>query len=349
MELEPKTKKPVTLVTRLEHKSSKTLLEFLVQRFPYHSAEEWRGKIGEGKIRVNDLQPSEGQPLRPGDSIAYTTQAWEEPEVNPNYRVVFEDEVLLAVSKPAPLPVHAIGAYFENTLMHLLRRDRPETRDYNLVHRLDSETSGILLLAKNKTVLKTLQNQWNQPESDKPSPLAGEGRVRGAHAVQKTYRAIVFGKFAPPNRRVDLPIGPLKGSRIRMKLGVNGNTPHFEKGGTGGISQFKPSVTDFECLETRGKFSLVEAKPLTGRTHQIRVHLENIGFPIVGDKLYSGNEETFLHFIDEGWDDWLKERVLLPRQALHAFKLEFSHPLTGYRVILEDPFPDDLKGFWEKL
>lgn len=303
-------------MTRLEHKSSQSLLEFLSKRFPYHSPDEWRERIQEGKIQVNGLNPSEGQPLRAGDEVAYTTQAWEEPEVNPNYRIVYEDESLLVISKPAPLPVHAIGAYFENTLMHLLRRDRPEAQNYHLIHRLDSETSGLLLLAKNKETLKAMQKQWESGE------------------VQKTYRAIVFGKFDPKKRRVDLPIGPLKGSRIRMKLGIN-------------QEKSRPSVTDFECLEMKGSFSLLEVKPLTGRTHQIRVHLENLGYPIVGDKLYSGDEETFLHFIDEGWDEWLKEKVLLPRQALHAFRLEFNHPETGNRLNFGDDLPEDLSEFWE--
>ncbi len=318
MKLEPKTKKPITLVTRLENKSSQNLLEFLCKRFPYHDPKEWRERILEGKIKVNGLNPSEGQPLRAGDEVAYTTQAWEEPEVDPNYRVVSEDDVLLVISKPAPLPVHAIGAYFENTLMHLLRRDRSEAMDYHLVHRLDAETSGLLLLAKDKKTLKAMQKQWESGQ------------------VQKTYRAIVFGSFEPRQRRVDLPIGPLKGSRIRMKLGVNQENSRL-------------SITNFECLETRGPYSLLEAKPLTGRTHQIRVHLENIGYPIVGDKLYSGDEETFLHFIEEGWDEWLREKILLPRQALHAFKLEFNHPETGNRTVFEDAFPEDLSKFWGSM
>jgi 23S rRNA pseudouridine1911/1915/1917 synthase len=111
----------------------------------------------------------------------------------------------------------------------------------------------------------------------------------------------------------------------------------------------RASVTDFERLEMKEDFSLLEVKPLTGRTHQIRVHLEHLGHPIVGDKLYSGDEETFLHFIDEGWDEWLKEKVLLPRQALHAFRLEFNHPETGQRKIFEDPFPQDLSDFWNNI
>ena len=124
-------------------------------------------------------------------------------------------------------------------------------------------------------------------------------------------------------------------------------------------SEGKESITLFTGLETKpahrslgvggGGFSLVEAKPLTGRTHQIRVHLEHLGFPIVGDKLYSGDDETFLHFYEHDWDDWLKDRVILPRTALHAFRLEFTHPQTAQRVSLEDPMPEDMSAFWASL
>ena len=321
----------VVLTTRIKAKSSQTLLEFLSGRFHYHTVEEWKGLIGEGRVTVNDRAASEGQPLRAGDEVTYTTTAWEEPKVNPDYRVVFEDDSLLVLSKPAPLPVHAIGAYFQNTLMHLLRRDRPEAADFHLAHRLDSETSGLLLLVKDEKLVKTFQKDWNK-------------------SVQKTYRAIVFGKFPASPRLVDAPIGKKPGSQVRMKLAVVPSDPPLEKGGDGGISSPapKPSVTEFSLVEKRGNFSLVEAKLLTGRTHQVRVHLEHLGYPIVGDKIYSGDDGTFLHFHEHGWDEWLRERVLLPRLALHAYQLEFVHPVTKKKMLLEDPLPEDLAEFWEK-
>ncbi|HJT23418.1 MAG TPA: RluA family pseudouridine synthase [bacterium] len=314
MKLEP-IHREITLRSQITAKSSQTLLEFLVSKFKYLERGEWEERITTGKVMVNDHAASPGQPLRAGDEVAYTTNAWEEPAVNTNYRVVYEDDQLLVVSKPAPLPVHAIGAYFRNTLMYLLRRDRPEARDFHLVHRLDSETSGLIALVKDPQYLKKLQTQWRTPE------------------VRKTYRAIVFGRFPEGKKTVDAPIGPKKGSEIRMKLAVTEVEGYA-------------SVTEFELLETKGKFSLIQARPLTGRTHQIRVHLEYLGFPIVGDKLYSGNDETFLHFYENDWDDWLKERVLLPRVALHAFKLEFPHPETGQKMEFTDPLSEDLTSFW---
>jgi len=319
--------KQVTLKTLIEHKSSQTLLEYLVQRFHYHTAPEWVERIQDGRVLVNGLKASENQPLRAGDEMAYTTDTWEEPEVNPNYRVIYEDETILALSKPAPLPVHAIGAYFRNTLMYLLRDDRPEARDYYLVHRLDSETSGVILLAKTKEALRHLLKQWDGGE------------------VRKTYQAIVFGKFEPAAKRVEGAIGSLVGRKIRMKLTVIPEGTSIER-----IDESpKPSVTEFELVETRGNYSLIEARPLTGRTHQIRVHLEHSGFPIVGDKIYSGNDETFLSFFENGWNDWLKERVLIPRMALHARQIVFTHPATEKRMILEDPLTEDLQAFWGGL
>jgi 23S rRNA-/tRNA-specific pseudouridylate synthase len=154
--------------------------------------------------------------------------------------------------------------------------------------------------------------------------------------VRKTYQAIVFGRFPPGQKRLEAPIGQKKDSPIRMKLWVE-------------EARGKPSVTEFRLMETRGDFSLVEAKILTGRTHQIRVHLEHLKYPIVGDKLYSGGDETFLHFYEKGWDDWLKERVLLSRMALHACGLEFTHVRTGEKFVFGDPLPEDLMIFWNGL
>ncbi len=355
-----KTSEQVSLTTVIKNKSSQTLLDFLCRRFHYLTRSQWRERVQDGRVTVNEHAASEGQPLRAGDVVVYVTESWEEPEVNKNYRVVYEDHSIFVVSKPAPLPVHAIGAYFQNTLMAVLRKDILEAKDYQLVHRLDAETSGLLVLVKDKKYLKGMLAQWNHslaiiPSPSRgegqgegavdvapPSPLAEEGRVRGGGAVpdegavnpiQKTYRAIVFGKFPEGPTRVEAPIGMNKESAVRMKLKVD-----RENG--------KPSVTEFKLLEAKQDFSLVEARILTGRTHQIRVHLEHLGYPIVGDKLYSGTDETFLHFYEKGWDEWLKVKLLLPRLALHAFKLEFTHPVSGERVVLEDPMPLDLMTFW---
>ena len=323
MNPDPKPSQPhtytetVELKTVIKNKSSQNLLDFLSRRFHYLTPAQWRERILDGRVTVNERAASEGQPLRAGDVVRYWTTPWAEPEVRRDYRVVYEDSTIFVVSKPAPLPVHAIGAYFQNTLLSILRKDIPEAEAYQLVHRLDAETSGLLLLVKDKNLVYPFQKQW-------------EGDVR------KNYRAIVFGAFSSTQKRLDAPIGRNQESAVRMKLKVD-----REKG--------KPSVTEFELLETKGNFSLVEARILTGRTHQIRVHLEHLGHPIVGDKLYSGSDETFLHFYEKGWDEWLQQKVILPRMALHACRLEFTHVKTGEKMVFEDPMTDDLMAFWNGL
>lgn len=308
----------IELSVPIQGRSSQTLVEFLTGRFTYLDQDEWILRVKRGQVRVNQRLASIQQPLRNGDQVSYSTTAWVEPDVNPNYRILYEDESILAIAKPAPLPVHATGAYFQNTLVALLRKNRPETHDWRLVHRLDSETSGVILMAKNQTALRSLQKQWEE------------------RTVEKTYWAVVFGKFKTEYRTIDAPIGTPAYSRIRIKLGTS---PMYGKS----------AVTDFERLGVRGNFSLLQVRPRTGRTHQIRVHLEAIGHSIVGDKLYSGEDETFLRFVEEGWSEYLRERVILPRLALHAHRLVFRHPEDQRVMVLEDPLSPDLQAFWDSL
>ncbi len=316
--LKRKPGETIELSVNVSGPSTETLIGYLCRRFTYLDREEWELRVKRGQARINGKSASLRQPLRAGDRLTYSTAAWIEPEIDKRYKVFFEDESFLAISKPSPLPVHATGAYFQNTLVALIRRDRPESRAWRLVHRLDSETSGLILMSKTKEALRSLQKQWED------------------RSVEKTYLALVFGRFSRKQRTVDAPIGTPAYSRIRIKQGPD---PLHGKSAT----------TDFVRLGVRDRYSLLQVTPRTGRTHQIRVHLEALGHPIVGDKLYSGEEETFLRFVEEGWSDWLRDRVVLPRLALHAHRLVFRHPLDGRRMVLEDPLPEDLRVFWESL
>lgn len=308
----------IDLSVSIQGPSFQTLVEFLAGRFTYLDRDEWVLRIKRGQVRVNGKLASIGQELKSGDQVAYSTAAWVEPAVNTDIRVIYEDESFLAISKPAPLPVHATGAYFQNTLVALLRKARPETREWRLVHRLDSETSGVILMAKTQQALRSLQKQWE------------------ARTVEKTYLAVVFGRFEAERRTIDAPIGTPPYCRIRIKLAVD---PMYGKS----------AVTDFERLGLRGAFSFLQVRPRTGRTHQIRVHLEALGHPIVGDKLYSSEDETFLRFVEEGWSEYLRERVILPRLALHAHRLVFLHPVDQRPMSIEAPLAPDIQTFWDSL
>jgi 23S rRNA pseudouridine1911/1915/1917 synthase len=252
--------------------------------------------------------------VRAGQELRLLRPAPEEPEVPRHFSVLFRDEVLLAIDKPAGLPVHATARFHRNTLTALLREAFPEGPLPVIGHRLDRETSGLMLLGvgqQNGAALK---------------------RIFRERLVEKRYLAIVHGQ-APEQGVIDLPLGPDLGSGIRIKMGI------CESG--------LASRTGFRTLERRGRFSLVEACPETGRQHQIRAHLCAIGHPVVGDKLYGQPTELWLEYIETGWTPRLAERLLLRRQALHAAGARFPHPRTGEELCLECPLADDLRSFWE--
>lgn len=318
--MDPSSSVVYQLKTSVRRPDSPTLLSFLTARFRYLDEQAWVERIRDGRVRVNGRTADPTDRLGKGDWVTYTTEGWEEPPVNTDVKVLHEDAEMLVLSKPAPLPVHGIGRYFQNTLMAHLRRERGREAVLHLAHRLDRETSGVLLLLKDRRLLGPFQRLW---------ALGG---------VRKEYRALAFGAFAHSRRLIEAPLGVRPG-RIRIKLGVD-------------PVRGRPSVTEFERLGVRtlpggkGKVSLLAVRPLTGRTHQIRAHLEALGHPLVGDKLYSGTEETFLHFREKGFTPWLAARVGLPRTALHAFRLSFRHPFTGEERTFEDPPPRDFAEFW---
>ncbi len=248
--------------------------------------------------------------LREGERITIFKPPPDEPDVPRDFGVVFEDEWFLAVDKPPGLPVHPTARFLHNTLTGLLD-ERYGTRRPVLVHRLDSETSGLVLCAR------TLEAE------------RAAKRLFADRKVRKTYLALVRGAPEPPAGSIEAPIGPDRESVIRVKMGCRD---------TGGL----PALTEYRTLETRGGVSLVEARPRTGRQHQIRVHLAHLGYPIVGDKMYGPDENLFLEYVEHGPSEDLARRAGHRRQALHAARLELTHPFTGAALVIEAPLPRDL-------
>ncbi len=251
--------------------------------------------------------------VRAGQEVALLRPAPEEPDVPMYFDVLVEDAALMAICKPAGLPVHATARFHRNTLTALLRQrfqDKDEVPQ--LAHRLDRETSGVMLLGCTAEAGAALKASFRK------------------RLVHKRYLAVVHGQ---PEQRwtVDLPLGQDVASGIRVKMGVTNDG--------------QPALTRFSTLERRGDFSLVEALPETGRQHQIRAHLGACGYPIVGDKLY-GEEPFLLEYLETGWTESLQQRLLLPRQALHAAAVSFPHPATGEETTVESPLTEDLQEFW---
>ncbi|MCA9083586.1 MAG: hypothetical protein KDA81_06005 [Planctomycetaceae bacterium] len=249
----------------------KTLLGFLCDRLPHIDLETWRQKIDEGMI----IQQRCGTSVAPDfttpglsaavspDQIVQAGQIFEhlvprtiEPDVNANITVLFESQGLIAVNKPAPLPMHASGRFCKNTLQHILSLVYPEKPPL-IVHRLDANTSGVVLLACDRATARHIQNEFEQ------------------RAVQKTYIAQVHGHPREDRFSCDAPI-----ARQPAEQGLRGVDLQF------GLN----AVTHFEVLSRHEDgTSFLRASPVTGRTNQIRIHLWHLGFPIVGDPAYLKN------------------------------------------------------------
>ena len=248
--------------------------------------------------------------LRAGERITVYKRPPDEPDAPRRFDVLFEDEWLLAVDKPACLPVHPSARYYKNTLTALLE-ERYGTPRPAITHRLDSETSGVVLCAKGIDAERALK------------------RMFADRKIAKIYLAVVAGALDPPAGRIEAPLAPDKGSAIHVKMGC---------GDPDGL----PSLTEYRTLEAHGGRSLVELKPRTGRQHQIRAHLAHVGHPIVGDKMYGPDESLFLEYLETGMTDDLARRAGHRRQALHAAELALVHPFTKESVRIASPLPEDL-------
>lgn len=234
----------------------------------------------------------------------------------PPLRVLHEDPWLIAVDKPAGLLAHPVRFDRRVSVVTLVRsRFEAEGSDVRptLSHRLDRETSGVLLLAKDA-------------RTDRLVKRAFETRQ-----VEKSYLAVVRG--APDWEELDLdaPVGKAPDSEIGLKQAV-------VRGG-------QPARTRFRVEERARGCALVRAWPHTGRMHQIRVHLDHLGLPLVGDKVYGRPAACFLDFLERGLsDEWLSE-LELPRHALHAARIALRHPETGEPLALESPLPAELRSY----
>lgn len=301
------------------------LLDFVSQRFTYRSREEWQAELAANRFRLNDGTAGGDSILAPGDRLVYLMPPLVEPPVATNYTVLHEDEDLLVIDKPAPLPCHPGGRFFAHTLWALLKENHNLTEP-RLVNRLDRETSGIVLVAKNKTAARLCQEQFAQ------------------HRVDKVYLVVVEGNFPDTPVTVEATgwLGVDPNSAIRKKMRFY---PAQNAAPLGAVE----SSTAFRHLSRacNTNLTLLEARPHTGRCHQIRATLLHLGFPVVGDKLYGVDEQFFLLFKEGGLNAADHARLRLPRQALHASSLRLNHPTTGKELKFSAPLPLALQGLLE--
>jgi 23S rRNA pseudouridine955/2504/2580 synthase len=267
-----------------------------------------------GQVRVNSGRVDATYRLQAGDRLRIppvrTAEAAAAAPPRPSppiltRHVLLEDEVLLILNKPAGVAVHG-GSGISRGVIEQLRLERPELRFLELVHRLDRDTSGLLLLAKKRSALTSLHEQ-----------------IRGG-TMRKWYLTLVAGDWRNVRHNVTLPLTKFVTAAGERRVSV-------EEGGL-------PSRTVFTLRSRYPGFALLEAELKTGRTHQIRVHLKHLGFPIAGDEKYG--------------DFALNKRLAkqgLKRMFLHASAIEFVHPLSGKSMRVEAPLPQELAGFLTQL
>lgn len=268
-----------------------------------------RLKKAERGILLNGKPAFTNALVRPGDRVEIQLPQDPPGAIEPEpmaLDIVYEDEHLLAVNKPAGLVVHPTHGHYTGTLANGVVhywREQGLSILFRPVHRLDQDTSGVLVIAKNPYAHQQIAEQLRK------------------NRVDKQYAAFVYGNPAPAAGQVEGPIGR------------SDDNPHLRVVRPDGA----PSVTRYETVETFGNAAaLLNVYPVTGRTHQIRVHLRHIGHPILGDPLYAADRSPL-------------SGMAIGRQALHAASLRFTHPVSGEEVRIEAPWPQDLHDLRDRL
>ncbi|HEY7387815.1 MAG TPA: RluA family pseudouridine synthase [Bryobacteraceae bacterium] len=292
--------------------AGKRLDQFLRDEMPQVSRSRIQEWIRQRRVLVNGQQPRASYAVRSGDTIdvkpAAPAPAEPAPEAIP-LTILYEDADVVAIDKPAGMVVHAGAGIAEGTLVNALLARYATLSSVGgaarpgIVHRLDRYTSGVLLVARNDAAHHALSRQFS------------------SRHVEKVYIALVHGSVKAENARIDKPIARDPIRRTRM-------TTRLEHG--------RAAWTEYRVLRRFPRFTLVEARIGTGRTHQIRVHFSSIGHAVVGDTVYGASARP-------------PGLPPLGRYFLHAHRIRFRQPLTGEEIVVESPLPAELKEWLRKL
>ena len=276
----------------------------LARRLPQFSRTALQHWLRDGRITIGSRPASAAAPVRAGERVAFDLPPPASADVLAEdipLAIVFEDDTLIVIDKPAGLVVHPGAGCASGTLQNALLHHAPDLAPLarsGIVHRLDKDTSGLLVVARTEIARLALIGQLKTRE------------------MGREYEALVIGR-PPATGFVEAPIGRDARHRTRMSVRRDG----------------RPARSDFMVLERLGPYSLLRVRLHSGRTHQIRVHMAHLGFPLVGDETYGGG----------------RTRHLLTRQALHARRLTVRHPRTGEPLAFESPRPHDFANLVEML
>jgi 23S rRNA pseudouridine1911/1915/1917 synthase len=282
--------------------------KLLAERFPEYSRTYFQNLIDQGCVLLNGERVLKRMVPEEGDEIEICFQAIPGPSLTPEaipLDIIYEDDYLLAINKPAGMVIHPAPGHWSGTFVNALlahcggKAPGNDPLRPGIVHRLDKDTTGILIAAKTLAAHQKLIEMFSK------------------RLIEKLYLAVCCGR--PTGGVIRAPIGRHPVHRKEMAV----------------LSDGREASTELQLAAFNDQFSLLLIRPLTGRTHQIRVHLKHIGCPILGDLVY-GNERL--------------NRTSDPgRQLLHAYRLSFEHPITGDLLKLSAPIPDDFQSWMRRL
>jgi 23S rRNA pseudouridine1911/1915/1917 synthase len=299
----------------VEEPATERLDAYLARYIPELSRSQAAQLIAGGRVRLNGRAPKKSEKPTAGDEIevdvpAPEASSLEAEEIPLNIR--YQDEDLLVIDKPAGLVVHPAPGHSSGTLVHALLHHVKDLSGIGgvlrpgIVHRLDKDTSGLMLVAKHDQAHRALSAALKRRE------------------IRRAYLAAAWGHLTRDQITIDAPIARSPHHRQRMAVVANG----------------RPAVTHLRRLERWRGADFLRAELETGRTHQIRVHLQSIGHPVVGDRAYAPNAARGLGGPTQSWSNAFAKQV--PRQFLHAAHLSFAHPRTGERMVFDSDMPADL-------
>jgi 23S rRNA pseudouridine1911/1915/1917 synthase len=270
--------------------------------------------------RADGYAPKPATKVAEGEHYIIRREAKPEPACPRTFGVVHEDRRLLIIDKPAGLPVHASAKFYFNTLARVLSERYPTEPELQLCHRLDRETSGCVVIARDREAAAYVKKA-----------ISDKGRTT------KQYLAVVTGQ-PPPEWDVTEHV-------LDASLRISDETDGTKLATVKVLVDPKgmQAITRVQVERRSGPYALVRCTLVTGRQHQIRVHLAHAGFPIVGDKIYAHGDDAFIEYCDEGLTPELAELFVLPRHALHAARITVPHP-EGGTVTGEAPLPADMAG-----
>lgn len=255
-----------------------------------------------GRVTVNETTPSPSDLLRVGDVLILETPQSEEPPIRTDYSIVYENDDILVVDKPPFIPIHPAGKFYFNTLTHLLSVDYGRLFPAN---RLDKETSGLVVFGKNPASARKLSEQF------------------ASSVVEKNYVVLVNG-ITLSNGEINYPLLQTSVGKIRHQVVCDPDG--------------KPSLTRYVRMSNSSEFSLLLVTPVTGRKHQIRVHLASIGHPLVNDTRYGSHPDEF---IEE--QEFTFKKLKTTRCLLHCFQVSLTY--FGKRLTFNSPLPTDIRAF----